>query len=80
MEMERGEDAPTLYRFRREEAADGSFRAFVFGHGELGNRQIRREEIAIELWDNGEIGYRHGWGMPGEEITTRYSLRMARLA
>ncbi len=64
------------HRFRREEAADGSFHAFVFGYNEVGDRESFRQEIAIELWENGDIGYRYSWGLPGGEFEPRSSVRM----
>jgi hypothetical protein len=67
------------HRFRREEAADGSFRAFVFGCNDIKDRESFREEIAIELWDDGGIGYRYSWGLPGGEFEPRSSVRMGQV-
>lgn len=67
------------HRFRREEAADGSFRAFVFGYNDVAGRESFRQEIAIEIWENGDIGYRYSWGLPGGEFEPRSTVRMGRV-
>ena len=67
------------HRFHREEAADGSFRAFVFGYGEPLDRDAFRQEIAIDIWSDGDVGYRHAWGLPGEELASRAGVRMQRV-
>jgi hypothetical protein len=71
---------PLEHGFRREEAADGSFKAFVFGHGETLDHESFREEIAIDIWSDGDIGYRHAWGLPGGEFASRSGARMQRVA
>jgi len=34
----------------------------IFGYGTIEDNTMFREEITIELWDNGEIGYSYTWG------------------
>jgi hypothetical protein len=71
-------DKPVRFELRREEAADGSFRGFVFGFGDILDRTIFREEITIDLWENGDVGYRYAWGEPGEDLVPRTATRMKR--
>jgi hypothetical protein len=69
-------DQPVRHELRREEAADGSFKSFVFGYGEIQDRSIYRQEISIDMWENGDIGYRYAWGRPGEDFGPRSVTRM----
>ncbi len=63
------------HTYRREEMLDGG-RSYVFGFGDPQDRKSFREEIGIDVWENGEISYRYLWGMPGGEFEPRSAVRM----
>jgi len=65
------------HSYRREENLDAGS-SYVFGFGETENRNSFREEIGIDLWNNGEISYRYLWGMPSGDFAPRSSVRMKR--
>jgi uncharacterized cupin superfamily protein len=48
----------------------------VFRCGDFVDQRSFREEIAIDFWDNGDLGYRYSWGLPGGEFQERSSVRM----
>jgi len=51
----------------------------VFGIGQSEDRNSFREEVKIELDQDG-VGYHYSWGMPGEEFKYRSGLKMTRTA
>lgn len=50
-----------------------------FGLNDPEDLTLFREEIAIDLWENGDVGYRYAWGMPGAPYGDRSALRMSRI-
>lgn len=59
-------------------AAGGS--TIVFGINDPQDKKTFREEISLDLYSNGDVGYRYFWGMPGGEFAERSGLRMVRSA
>ena len=55
----------------------GSRATVVFGHGDPTDAERYRSEIAIDVWPNGDLGYRYAWGLPGGEFAPRSSVRMS---
>ena len=49
---------------------------FIFGFGNPDNNNIYREEITIELWDNGDLSYNYAWGEPEGHFVSRSTIRM----
>jgi lactoylglutathione lyase len=47
---------------------------FAFGAAE--DRDAFREVISIDLWRDGDLGYRYAWAMPGQELAERSGVRM----
>ena len=53
---------------------------WVFGHGDRSDPEAMRIEVALDLFDGGDVGYRFGWGLPGEAFAPRSNVRMSRQA
>lgn len=64
--------------FRRYETADEGCRTLVFGLGDLGSDHDYRQEVSIDLFRDGTLGYRFAWGMPGGEFSPRSGVRLSR--
>lgn len=62
---------------RHGASAAGTRATLVFGQGDPQDTERYRAEIAIDLWPNGDVGYRYAWGMPGGEFRPRSSVRMS---
>jgi len=60
------------------EPVEGATATFKFYHNKPEDLQSFREEIAIDLWPDGNISYRYSWGMPGGDYKERSGLRLAR--
>ncbi len=58
----------------------GADATWVFGFGDLGAHRGYRQEIALDLWPDGDISYRVAWGLPGGEHQPRSAVRMRRQA
>jgi hypothetical protein len=63
---------------RVETLRDERGKTLIFGIGAPEARNTFREEIAMDLHENGDIGYRYFWGMPGGEFKERSGVRMIR--
>ncbi len=48
----------------------------IFGFGNPDDNTIFREEISIELFDNGELSYNYYWGMPDGVFMKHSSVTM----
>ncbi len=59
------------------EGASGR-RTLVFRHGDPADEEVFREELTLDLWPNGDITYRHAWGLPLGVYRERSSARMSR--
>jgi len=70
------DNAPGLLALalRREEPGEG--RALVFGVGDPEDGQAFRMEVRLELHDDGDLGYRFAWGLPGGPFAPRSGLRL----
>lgn len=62
---------------RRDAPEDGSERTLVFGFNDPADTAAFRMEIAIDLWPNGDLTYRHAWGLPGGSFAPRSGARLA---
>ena len=49
---------------------------FIFGFGNPKDFKIYREEITIELWENGDLGYNYAWGESEGHFVSRSTIRM----
>lgn len=49
---------------------------FIFGFGSQSDFKIYTEEIAMELWENGDISYNYTWGNPEGHFISRLTARM----
>ena len=58
--------------FREQRGLDpnGNYLA-VFAFGERSRTHEFREEITVELYPNGSIGYKYAWGMSGGSFADR---------
>jgi len=63
--------------FRREVSEPG-VKKIIFGFGDTETLSSFREEITLEMYENGDLGYRYSWGMPGGEFRDRSGLRMVK--
>lgn len=50
--------------------------AYIFSYNNKDNLKVFREEIAFEIFDDGQIGYRYSWGMPGQHFAPRSGLKL----
>ncbi|MEQ1508312.1 MAG: hypothetical protein ABMB14_39135 [Myxococcota bacterium] len=55
----------------------GTIATLVFGRGDPGDPAQYRIEIAMDLWPNGDVGYRYAWGLPNGPFEPRSAVRMA---
>jgi hypothetical protein len=62
---------------KRTQPRPGARQSFVFGFNAPEKKQSFREEIALELWENGDLSYTYSWGMPGGEFKERSGVRMS---
>ena len=71
---------PTLrtYPLRREGPEGGSQHTYVFAVGDPGDKDAYRCEIALDLFESGDLGYRYAWGLPGGEFAERSGVRLRR--
>jgi hypothetical protein len=68
----------TMARFdlRRFRQVSTKHCLFIFGFGDPEDNNIFREEITIELWEDGDIGYNYSWGEAGGHFLSRSTIRM----
>ena len=66
------------HRFATEENG-GEKTTLVFRYGDLEKRSTFREEVRIDLFEGGDLGYRYAWGMPEGEFRDRSRVRMRRI-
>ncbi|MEQ1723551.1 MAG: VOC family protein [Pseudobdellovibrio sp.] len=50
--------------------------SLLFGFNEISDVKSFREEVALDIWNNGEVSYTYSWAMPGGEFKERSSVRM----
>jgi hypothetical protein len=71
----------TMAKFdlRRYRHVSNKHQLFIFGYGEADDNAVFREEITIELWDNGDLSYNYSWGEAGGMFLSRSTIRMKKI-
>ena len=64
------------FELRRYKHISAKRHLFIFGFGNPENSNIYREEITLEIWDNGDISYNYSWGEPEGHFISRSTIRM----
>lgn len=49
---------------------------FIFGFNDVNDMNSFREEVALDIWNNGDVSYTYSWAMPGQEFKERSGVRM----
>lgn len=68
------------FEFRHHKYIKDDRNVFIFGYGDRKDNKIFREEITIELYENGEIGYNYAWGEPNGLLLNRSNIVMKRIS
>lgn len=63
------------YALVRDETHEET-RRLVFGWGRPEERETFRCQISLEVYPNGDLGYRYAWGLPGGGFADRSGVRM----
>lgn len=73
-------NAPFMFQheLRKTESIDNGGTRLTFGFNDPENSEVFREEIHLELYENGKIGYHYYWGMPGGDFAYRSGLKMSK--
>jgi len=50
--------------------------SYVFGFGNIEDRSSFREEITMDVWNDGSVEYAYSWGLPGGEFKRRSGAKM----
>lgn len=68
----------TMARFdlRRFRQVSNKHSLMIFGYGDPEDKNVFREEITIELWDNNDLSYNYSWGEAGGLFLSRSTIRM----
>lgn len=71
----------TMARFdlRRHRAVSSKHHIFIFGFGDVEDDTVFREEITIELWENGDLSYNYSWGESGGLFLARSTVKMKKI-
>lgn len=71
----------TMARFdlRRFRQVSPKHCLFIFGFGDPEDNTIFREEITIELWEDGDLSYNYSWGEAGGLFLARSNVRMKKI-
>ncbi len=71
----------TMARFdlRRYRQVSPKHSLFIFGFGDPEDNNVFREEITIELWDDGDLSYNYSWGEAGGHFLSRSTVRMKKI-
>lgn len=64
------------HRQRHGGNPEGVEASLVFGLGDRTDASVLRIELALDLWPDGDIGYRFAWGLPGGAFEPRSRVRM----
>ncbi len=72
----------TMVRFvlRRFRQVSPKHCLFIFGYGDPEDNNIFREEITIEIWDNGDLSYNYSWGEAGGHFLSRSTVKMKKIS
>ncbi|MBX2797294.1 MAG: hypothetical protein KTR31_06500 [Myxococcales bacterium] len=65
------------YERRHGTPPEGCDQTVVFGVGQPAEADELRLEVAIDLWPDGDLSYRHAWGLPGGDYKPRSDVRMS---
>lgn len=65
------------HALKSTEPRNGSQMTFVFGFNDINDKNAFREEVALDLWANGEVSYTYSWGLPGGEFKVRSGVKMS---
>lgn len=71
---------PFIYKhkFREINKVEGAETTLAFFYNNPEDLNLFREQIAIDLWPNGDITYRYSWGIPGGDYKERSGSRMTK--
>jgi hypothetical protein len=74
-------NVPTVcvFKLRRFRRIPNVKSIIIFGFGSKEDSEHFREEIAIEIWDAGNIGYNYYWGEAGGHFLARSTVIMRKL-
>lgn len=64
---------------RNGAGTEGADATLVFGAGDPDDGSAYREEVAIDLWPDGDVSYRTSWGLPGGRMLPRSDVRLHRV-
>lgn len=67
------------FDLRRQRSVSSKHHIFIFGFGEIEDETVFREEITIELWENGDLSYNYSWGESGGLFLSRSTVRMKKI-
>lgn len=67
------------FEFRNHKRIHGEKDILIFGFGDAADKFIFREEISIEIWDNGNISYNYYWGQPTGDFLARSNLTVSKV-
>jgi hypothetical protein len=67
------------FDFKSHKRIPGEKDIIIFGYGDSEDNSMFREEIDIELFDNGTLGYNYYWGMPDGVFMKRSSVKMKKV-
>jgi hypothetical protein len=69
-----------MFEFRHHKRIHGEKDILIFGFGDATDKFIFREEISIELWDNGNISYNYFWGHPTGDFLARSNIMLSKVS
>ncbi len=64
------------FELRRFRQVSSKRSLFIFGYGDPEDNTVFREEISLELWENGDLSYNYSWGENGGHFLSRSTIRM----
>jgi len=67
------------FDFKSHKRIPGVKDIIIFGYGNPDDNTIFREEIAIELFDDGNLSYNYYWGMPDGVFVKHSSITMKKI-
>jgi hypothetical protein len=65
----------TPHQLKSEDQTE-NVHSFIFGFGDVENKNSFREEIRLDLFTDGSVGYNYSWGLPGGEFAVRSGAKM----
>jgi hypothetical protein len=68
-----------VFDFKSHKRIPGEKDILIFGFGNAKDNSMFREEISIELFDNGRLSYNYYWGMPNGVFMKRSSITMKKV-